>query len=602
MHKFVNKISLFIFTGVVLSSFVNAQDLLLTPSPLYMGKIPVGSSSERQIILYNTTINSIAVSSITIEGADQSLFTLVENPGNFTLGPIEKKPISIKYKPDSAVENSVIFKVESSAGTFSDTLSGYGIQEVDGVQPFERILGTNEDDSGRNINQTMDGGYIIVGKTIPPDEEYDSIYLMKTDAAGKVEWTVMYGDDDGVDSGADVIQTEDGGYLVIGRTENYGNGGSDIILVRYNSEGEYQWKKTYGSVNDESGSRIIATDDGGYFLLGQTTPRSGVGKNIFLVKTDAEGAEQWTTTYGGESGTGGDDIIQLSDGNFAIVGFITKGDDFQVYFIKIAASGDMIWEKTYGGSAYDFGSSVRQTHDGGFVICGYTSSMGAGARDGYVVRLDASGNLVWQKAFGYANSDEFGGIAETPAGDFIAVGNTVTRITQREQYTDAYMVKLDKNGNQIWSKQFGGNLSDGLGKILNTSDGGYLNLGNTHSFGKSRDIYLVKVNDDGIISSIDEKQNSQQSPENFVLYQNYPNPFNASTRIKFKVPEGKPEQRVSIRLFDILGRIHSTLLDTRKNPGVYEIQFTAKNLSSGVYFYQLIAGDNVFTKKMILLD
>jgi hypothetical protein len=425
---------------------------------------------------------------------------------------------------------------------------------------------------------------------------------MKIDAAGKVEWTAMYGDDDGVDSGTDVIQTEDGGYLVIGRTENYGSGGSDIILVRFNSEGEYQWKKTYGSVNDESGSRIIATDDGGYFLLGQTVPRSGIGKTIFLVKTDAEGTEQWTTTYGGESGTGGDDMIQLSDGNFAIVGFITKGDDFQVYFITIDAGGDLIREKTFGGSAYDFGSSIRQTHDGGFVICGYTSSMGAGARDGYVVRLDASGNLVWENAFGKVNSDQFGGITETPAGDFIAVGNTVTRITQSEQYTDAYMVKLDKNGNQIWSKQFGGNLSDGLGKILNTSDGGYVNLGNTHSFSKSRDIYLVKVNDDGIISSIDEKQNLQQSPENFVLYQNYPNPFNASTRIKFTIPEGKAEQRVSIRLIDILGRIHSTLLETRKNPGVYEIQFTAKNVSSGVYFYQLIAGDNVFTKKMILLD
>ena len=601
MLKSADKILVCILMVMAFSSLVNAQDLLLSPSPLYMGKIPVGSSSERQIILYNITINPITVSSMTIEGTDESLFALVEDPGNFTLGPIEKKTLSIKYQPVSAVENKVIFKVESSAGTFSDTLSGHGIDKVGGVQPFERILGTNEEDNGRNVKQTTDGGFIIVGRTTPPGEEYDSIYLIKTDAAGKVTWTSVYGDEDGVDSGADVIQTEDGGYLVLGRTENYGVGGFDIILVRYNSEGEYQWKKTFGSVNDESGSRLIAADDGGYFLLGQTTPQSGIGKNIFLVKTDAEGTEQWTTTYGGETGTDGNDMIQLSDGNYAIVGFIAQGEDFQVYFIKIDDKGDLIWEKSFGGSAYDVGSSVRETRDGGFVLCGYTASMGAGARDGYVVRLDASGNLLWENAYGYDNSDQFGGIAETPAGDFIAVGNTVTRITTSEQYTDAYMVKLDKNGNHIWSKQFGGNLSDGLGKILNTNDGGYVNLGNTDSFGKSRDIYLVKVNDDGIISSIHEKHSSKTRPDNFVLYQNYPNPFNASTRIKFAVPEGEL-QHVSIKLFDILGHVRATLLDTRKTPGVYEIQFTAHNLSSGVYFYQLQAGRSVSIKKMILLE
>ncbi len=600
MYKFANKILFFILIGVAFS--LNAQELLLSPSPLYMGKIPVGSSSERQILLYNITAGPITVSSITIDGTDQSLFTVIEDPGNFTLGPIEKKAISIKYKPDSAVENTALFTVESSAGTFSETLSGYGIQEAGGLQLFERILGTNEDDNGSNINQTRDGGFIIVGSTTPFDEDYRSVYLIKTDAAGKVEWTAIYGDDKGVDSGADVIQTEDGGYLVLGRTENFGVGGFDILLLRYNSDGEYQWKKTYGSVNEESGSRIIAADDGGYFLLGQTTPRSGIGKNMFLVKTDAEGTEQWRTTYGGENGTGGDDMIQLSDGNFAIVGFLAKDDDFQVYFIKIDDKGDLIWEKSFGGSAYDTGSSVRETRDGGFVICGYTSSMGAGGRDGYVVRLDDSGSLLWEETFGHVNNDQFEGIAETPAGNFIAVGNTVTRITTDEQYTDAFMVKLDKNGNHIWSKQFGGYLSDGWVEILKTNDGGYVNLGNTQSYSKSRDIYLSKVNNDGVISSIDKEQGSKTRPDNFVLYQNYPNPFNASTRIKFTVPQGKFEQHVSIKLIDILGHIRATLLDTRKNPGVYEIQFTANHLSSGVYFYQLKAGESVCTKKLILLD
>ena len=325
-----SKAVLFTLLLLVTSVLASAQDLVISPSPLYLGKIPIGSTSEREVIIFNTTASTITINSMSVTGTDASAFAIIDNPGSVTLGPIENRAVSIRYTPSAAEKNTAIFNVQSSAGNFTDSLIAYGIPPSGGVQAFERIIGTSEPDGASNIKQTSDGGFIISGSTTPEDEDFSSLYLMKTDVYGKVEWTSVYGDDNGADSGSDVVQVSDGGYLVVGTTENWGEGGTDIMLVKFNSSGEFQWRKTYGSENNDGGTRIIPVQGGGFALLGQTVPSSGIGKNAFLVKVDNEGNEQWRETYGGNEGTDASDIIQISDGSFFIVGFITVGSDFQV--------------------------------------------------------------------------------------------------------------------------------------------------------------------------------------------------------------------------------------------------------------------------------
>ncbi|HSH24522.1 MAG TPA: hypothetical protein VLA13_03175, partial [Massilibacterium sp.] len=492
----------FLFTFMsVLASVVLAQDVVISPSPLFLGKIPLGSSSDREITIFNTTVNQVTVSSVSLSGADASSFTIIDNPGSFTLAPIGKQSITIRYEASGAEKNTAIFQIQSSAGTFSDSLIGYGIPTTGGVQPFERILGTTEEDGGHNIRQTSDGGFIITGSTLPPGDDYRSVYLLKTDVNGKVEWTSTYGNSRGIDTGSDVEQTSDG-YLVLGTTENWGEGGNDMMLVKFNSTGEFQWRKTYGGPDEDNGTAMLKTSDGGYALVGQTVPSGGVGKNIFLVKVSADGTEQWRNNYGGGNGADGSGIVQLDDGNFILAGYTTIGDDFQVYLIKVSSSGSLIWEKNYGGSDYDIGSSINKTQDGNLLVCGYTASKGAGARDGYILKIDLDGNLIWDKTYGTERSDQFGGVVETTDGNIIAVGISITRVTQDEQFNSAFIVKTNSDGTQIWSQIYGGELEDNFGEVRITNDGGAICVGTTESFSKSGDIYLVKVGSSGVVSGI----------------------------------------------------------------------------------------------------
>ncbi len=590
-------ITLFISISFVSNAF--AQDIVISPSPLYLGKIPIGSTSEREVIIFNTTINQVTVNSLSVAGSSASKFTIVNNPGNFTLGAIEKKAFIIRYQPSAAEMNTAMLSVESSAGSFSDSLKGYGIPSFGGVQAFERILGTSEPDNGKDIKHTADGGFIIVGSTIPPDENYNYVYLMKTDLNGKVEWSTFYGDNDGPDRGSDVEQTADGGYLVLGTTDNWGAGGTDMMLLKFNSSGEFQWRKTFGSPDNDAGSAMVSTLDGGYALVGQTVPSSGIGKTIYLVKVNSSGDEQWSNTYGGSSGTDASDIVQLADGSFLMAGYITIGSDFQVYIVKTNSSGNLIWEKNYGGADLDHGYSISELSDGNLIVCGYTASKGAGARDGYLLKLDSDGNLIWDKTYGSSRSDEFRAAIETSDGSILAVGNSVTRVTQDEQYTDAYMVKTTSDGSEVWSHLFGENLSESFASIRQTNDGGYITIGSSSSYSKSSDIYLVKTGESGLVSDVNEEEN-QILVNDFRLYQNYPNPFNPTTKIKFRIPDGN-SSFVRLKIYDVLGNEIKTLLDSKMSPGIHEVTFNAADLSNGVYFYQIVTSTGALTKKMILI-
>lgn len=586
------------FLLIILNLNLIAQDLVISPSPLYMGKIPLVSTSEREVTIFNSTVNSININSISISGENANLFAIINNPAPFTLGPVGKREFIIKYSPIEGIMNTAQLNVESSAGSYNVSISGYGVPSSGNLQTFERIIGSSEADFGSEIKHTSDGGFIIVGSTIPSGEEYKNFYLVKTDIYGKVEWSATYGKDNGDDVGSDVIQTSDGGFLAFGTTKNWGAGGTDMMLLKFNLNGEYVWRKTYGSSNNDAGSAIVNTLDGGYALLGQTMPSSGIGKEIYLIKINSDGTKQWEKTFGSNNGADASDLIQLADGSFLIVGYTTIGSDFQIYVIKTNDSGNIIWEKNYGGANADYGYGIEKLADGNFIICGYTASKGAGGRDGYLLKINSNGDLIWDKTFGFEHSDEFKGIVETNNGNLIAVGSSVQKITPQNNYTDSYMVITDKDGNQLKSYLIGGDLNDNFSKIHQTNDGGYITVGSSESYSKSSDIHLIKTDENGLITDVRNDDNIISN--SYQLFQNYPNPFNPETTIKFTIPEIN-KSNVKLKLYDILGNELETIIDKQLNAGTYEYKFNASHLSSGIYFYQLISDNKIITKKMVLL-
>jgi len=239
-------------------------------------------------------------------------------------------------------------------------------------------------------------------------------------------------------------QTSDGGYIVAGYTESFGPG--NVYLVKTDEAGDEVWSRTYGGDDGEFCGSVQQTSDRGYIVAGGTWSFGAGGADVYLIKTDADGNEVWTRTFGGS----GDDVAysvqQTSDGGYIVAGYTESfgAGDRDVYLIKTHESGMEQWSKTFGGSSWDCARSVQETSDGGYIVAGYTRSFGAGENDVYLVRTDVNGNEVWSRTFGGSEPDIACCVQETSDGGYIVAGST--RSFGAGDW-DVYLIKTDRNGN-----------------------------------------------------------------------------------------------------------------------------------------------------------
>jgi uncharacterized delta-60 repeat protein len=249
-------------------------------------------------------------------------------------------------------------------------------------------------DFALSVQQTSDGGYIVAGYTESFGAGGYDFFLIKTDANGNVIWAKTYGGG-GVDWAFSVQQTSDGGYIVAGLTTSFGAGGGDAFLIKTDANGDIIWGKTYGGTDWDWAYSVQQTSDGGYIVAGYTESFGAGGYDFFLIKTDANGNVIWAKTYGGTNYDYAHSVQQTSDGGYIVAGLTTSfgAGDRDIFLIKTDANGDIIWAKTYGGTYWDEVSSVQQTSDGGYIVAGYTTSFGAGGWDIFLIKTDANGNL-----------------------------------------------------------------------------------------------------------------------------------------------------------------------------------------------------------------
>lgn len=359
---------------------------------------------------------------------------------------------------------------------------------------WSKTFGGTNIDIGHSVEQTADGGFIITGYT----RSYGTmsgrnVWLIKTDALGDMEWENTYGGNND-DEGHSVQQTSDGGYIIAGLTNSFGAGLKDVYLIKTDSLGILQWARTFGGTNDDEGYSVLQTNDGGFIVGGVTSSFSNGGRDVFLVKTDASGNFLWQKNLGGLSSDGAWDIQHTSDGGFIIAGWtFSHGPGFlgNAWLVKTDSLGNEQWNKAFGGTNVDRAYSVQQTTDGGYVLTGYTDSFGAGLYDMLLIKTDNIGNQVWMKTFGGTGRDYGHSVQQTMDGGFIAAGYTLSFGAGGD---DMYVVKTDANGNEQWSKKYGGSSSDVAYGIRETSDGGYIITGHTLSFGAGvHDVWLIRV-------------------------------------------------------------------------------------------------------------
>jgi hypothetical protein len=254
------------------------------------------------------------------------------------------------------------------------------------------------------------------------------------------EQTFGGGDDD---VGYSVQQTTDGGYIITGGTSSFGNGSSDVYLIKTDGSGTEQWTKTFGGTDHDYGFSVQQTTDGGYIITGRTG--SFGNADVYLIKTDGSGTEQWTKTFGGTDYEEGWSVQQTTDGGYIITGQTESFGNgyYAVYLIKTDGSGTEQWTKTFGGTDIDRGYSVQQTTDGGYIITGWTSSFGNGSSDVYLIKTDGSGTEQWTKTFGGTDNDNARSVQQTTDGGYIITGWTVSF----GNGGDVYLIKTDGNGN-----------------------------------------------------------------------------------------------------------------------------------------------------------
>jgi len=266
---------------------------------------------------------------------------------------------------------------------------------------------------------------------------------------------------------------------------------TDFWLVKTDKDGNEIWDKTYGGKYHDFVNKVIETTDNGYLMIG-TSYSSNENGDIWLVKTDETGIMQWNKSFGGNSTEHGCDIISIEDGYMVagITGSYVTHDDWDVWIIKTDKEGNELWNKTYGWQDLEGNACIISTENG-YLLAGGTLLYGLSDWDGFLIKIDKDGNEIWNETYGRDSVDGFQDIKKTPDG-YILVGTTHSFNVGK---FDAWLLKVDANGNEIWNKSFGGRGNDHANSVI-YDNGSYIIAGDK---GKNkdydRDAWLIKCAD-----------------------------------------------------------------------------------------------------------
>ncbi len=356
---------------------------------------------------------------------------------------------------------------------------------------FERIIGGPAYDRGVHVTPIGDEGYAAVGATASSGKGGQDVYLVRTDTGGKVLWTRTYGGD-ADDHGWSVGQTADG-LILAGFTKSFGAGGFDFYLIKTDMAGEVAWWKTYGGKGDDRCWALATTKDGGFVLAGETNSRGKGERDILLIKTDSEGKESWSRTFGGEKDDRCFSIAVTEDGGYVLAGqtYSEGAGDRDAYVIKTDGNGEMQWSKTFGGAASDVGHSVCRTSDGNYLVTGYTTSFAEERDDPYLVKIAPDGGTKWTRVLHLAGTSRTITGEQAADGGFYCVGFTTGR---NRRVGKALLLKTDAEGRLTSHRTFflktpGESFAY---TVRATEDGGCVFTGHTTREG-NRDLFIVKV-------------------------------------------------------------------------------------------------------------
>lgn len=491
---------------------------------------------------------------------------------------------------------------------------------------WQKNFGGNNEDKGRVIMQTPDGGYIMAGDVASNSHDvsgnhgiYD-FWVVRLDAAGAIQWKKSFGGSD-YDIPYSMALTSDGGALVAGMTDSFdgdvtGNhGGRDVWIVKVSDSGNMQWQKCYGGSANESANTIIKTTDGGFVFAGFSSSMDGDANvqhdngDFWIVKLNEAGVIQWQKSYGGSKFDNAYAIIQTTDNGFLVTGE-TQSSDYDVsghhskrdaWVVKLNENGEMEWQKCLGGSEEDITFSVLQNADGSYMAAGYSLSSDGdvssneGKADYWVVKLSSAGDILWEKSYGGSEHDFGYTILLSPLGGYVLGGYSASDnavVTGNHGGYDFWMVRADEDGNILWQNCYGGNNAEFFHSFASTSDDGFILIGYSKSLNGDLsnnygyfDFWVVKLKPENLVNS-----GKQIFDGSFPLSIS-PNPAADFITIDAK---GLLPGKIRFQIFNTTGKILKEAEDeVLSTTEVFKIDVSA--LPAGLYFLGLATNKGKMT-------
>ncbi len=349
--------------------------------------------------------------------------------------------------------------------------------------------GTNLDDA-YGVTTTSDGGLFIVGRSRSFSQQFD-VWLVRTDAVGDTLWTRAYGGA-GYDHGAEVCENELGGAAIVGWTQSYGAGGMDMYVIYTAADGDTLWTRVYGSTADDFAHAVTTTTDGSIVVGGSTWVTAHNSLDVALMKISGDGTLLWSRTYGGGSLEEAFSVKQTDEGGYLACGrgVPPGGSRHDMYAIRTNSNGDTVWTRYFGTSDAEEATGIVYTADGGCALGGWRQYTDGSNNDIVVVKVSAAGQQQWLRTYGGPNFERCYAFEQATDGGFI-IGGTKTTTTASNEF---YFVKIDNDGDTLWTRTNGGTNGDYLYDVAVTSDGGYVGAGSTLSFGHgSIDYWAVRL-------------------------------------------------------------------------------------------------------------
>lgn len=320
------------------------------------------------------------------------------------------------------------------------------------AQTWARRYGGDANHIALAVTEGHDGTYLVVGVRTAPASLITDAWVMDISGSGDIVWQKNYSLPNS--SSADfrsVAPTPDGGYLVVGLI-NCSASDASARALKIDQWGDIVWQKIYRTGLQGCTWTVHASNDGGYLVAANS------GGDAWVLKLDEDGNIIRQKRFGGNNTNYALSVVATTDGGWTMMGETASfgAGAFDIWALHADSAGNAVWQKTYGGSGDDFPHSMLTTGDQGYIIAANTVSFGAGAEDAFLIRLDQTGNTVWQKTIGSAGNDEVWAMVAASDGGFVFTGSTQSTIPPLSAWPPhgIWVTKVDDGGSIIWQKSY----------------------------------------------------------------------------------------------------------------------------------------------------